>query len=385
MVEDTTLNKRPFRMRWSLNVGSIAGTAIRIHITFLLFLVWLGTIYYRQGGAEAAWQGTLFIVLLFLCVLLHELGHVFAARRYGVTTRDVTLWPFGGIASMERMPDKPSEELIVAVAGPAVNVAIAGVLLLFLWPRLDPDNLARLEDPAVSLAVRVAGANIILVLFNMIPAFPMDGGRVLRAILAMRMGNARATEMAAAIGQGFAVLFGVLGLFYNPMLIIIAVFIFLAASGEATQAQMRAVAQGTLVSDAMITAFESLPTSATVSDAADALIRTTQTEFPIVDGTGRLRGVLTRDAMIKALKERGPEAPVLEVMQGDIPTVPARAKLDTALRSLMQKGYPALGVTDASGKLVGLLTVENLGEMMMVHSARPEGKAEAGPWGNTPR
>jgi len=385
MVEDTTLNKRPFRMRWSLNVGSIAGTAIRIHITFLLFLVWLGTIYYRQGGAEAAWQGTLFIVLLFLCVLLHELGHVFAARRYGVTTRDVTLWPFGGIASMERMPDKPSEELIVAVAGPAVNVAIAGVLLLFLWPRLDPDNLARLEDPAVSLAVRVAGANIILVLFNMIPAFPMDGGRVLRAILAMRMGNARATEMAAAIGQGFAVLFGVLGLFYNPMLIIIAVFIFLAASGEATQAQMRAVAQGTLVSDAMITAFESLPTSATVSDAADALIRTTQTEFPIVDGTGRLRGVLTRDAMIKALKERGPEAPVLEVMQGDIPTVPARAKLDTALRSLMQKGYPALGVTDASGKLVGLLTVENLGEMMMVHSARPEGEAETGPWGNTPR
>jgi len=254
-----------------------------------------------------------------------------------------------------------------------------------LWPHLDPDNLAKLEDPAVSLAVRLAGVNIILVLFNMIPAFPMDGGRVLRALLAMRMGNARATEMAAAIGQGFAVLFGVLGLFYNPMLIIIAVFIFLAASGEATQAQMRTVAQGTLVSDAMITAFESLPTSATVSDAADALIRTTQTEFPIVDGTGRLRGVLTRDAMIKALKQRGAETPVLEVMQRDIPTVLARAKLDTALRALMQSGYPALGVTDASGKLVGLLTVENLGEMMMVHSARPESEAEAGPWGNTPR
>jgi Zn-dependent protease/CBS domain-containing protein len=370
-------------MRWSLNVGSIGGTAIRIHITFVLFLVWLAMVYYRQGGAEAAWQGTIFIVLIFLCVLLHELGHVFAARRYGVQTRDVTLWPFGGISSMERMPEKPSEELIVAVAGPAVNVAIASVLILFLWPHLNADNLAKLEDPAVSLAVKIAGANIILVLFNMIPAFPMDGGRVLRAILAMRMGNARATEMAATIGQGFAVLFGVLGMFYNPMLIIIAVFIFLAASGEATQAQLRAVAQSSLVSDAMITAFESLPTSATVSDAADALIRTTQTEFPVVDGTGRLRGVLTRDAMIKALKERGPHASVLEVMQGDIPTVPVRAKLDSALRSLMQKGYPALGVTGADGKLVGLLTVENLGEMMMVHSARPE--TEAGPWGNTNR
>ncbi len=371
-------------MRWSLNVGSIAGTAIRIHVTFLLFLVWLGMIYYRQGGAEAAWQGTVFIVLIFLCVLLHELGHVFAARRYGVATRDVTLWPFGGIASMERMPDKPSEELIVAVAGPAVNVVIAAVLLVILWPQLDPENLAKLEDPAVSLAVKVAGANIILVVFNMIPAFPMDGGRVLRALLAMRMGNARATQVAATIGQGFAILFAVLGILYNPMLIIIAAFIFLAASGEATQAQLRAVAQGALVSDAMVTAFESLPTSATVSDAADALIRTTQTEFPIVDGAGQLRGVLTRDAMIKALKDRGPDAPVLEVMQDDIPTLPANAKLDTALRSLMQKGYPVLGVTGAGGKLVGLLTVENLGEMMMLHSARPETPASR-PWGNVRR
>jgi Zn-dependent protease/CBS domain-containing protein len=369
-------------MRWSLNLGSLGGTAIRIHVTFLLFLVWLGAIYYRQGGAEAAWQGTIFIVILFLCVLLHELGHVFAARRYGVKTRDVTLWPFGGIASMEQMPEKPGQELIVALAGPAVNGVIAAVLLLWLGSHLDPENLTQIENPAVSLAAKVAGANIILVLFNMIPAFPMDGGRVLRALLAMRMGNARATEVAATIGQGFAVVFGILGAFYNPMLIIIALFIFLAASGEAAQAQLRAVAQGSLVSDAMITKFQSLPTSATVNDAAEALIRTTQTEFPVIDGSGRLRGVLTRDAMIKALRERGPETPVLDVMQTDVPTVPARAKLDTALRSLMQKGRPVVGVTDAQDRLIGLLTVQNLGEMMMVHSARPD--VPAGPWG-TPR
>jgi len=370
-------------MRWSLTVGSIAGTAIRIHITFLLFLVWLGTVYYRQGGVEAAWQGTIFIVLIFICVLLHELGHVFAARRYGVKTRDVTLWPFGGIASMERMPEKPGEELIVALAGPAVNVAIAGVLLLWLGSRFDPANLAKIEDPAISLAVKLAGINIILVLFNMLPAFPMDGGRVLRALLAMRMGNARATELAAAIGQGFAIVFGVLGILYNPMLIIIAAFIFLAASGEATQAQLRAVAEGTLVSDAMITEFQSLPASATVADAADALIRTTQTEFPIVDGAGHLRGVLTRDAMIKALKQRGPDTPVLEVMQADIPTVSARAKLATALRSLMQRGQPVVGVTNGEERLVGLLTVENLGEMMMVHSARSD--MDTGTWRKTRR
>jgi Zn-dependent protease/CBS domain-containing protein len=370
-------------MRWSLHIGSLGGTEIRIHVTFLLFLIWIGAIYYRQGGADAAWQGTIFIVLLFLCVLLHELGHVFAARRYGVQTRDVTLWPFGGIASMERMPEKPSQELIVALAGPAVNVAIAAALLLWLGPRFNAETLTQIDNPAVSMAAKVAGANIILVVFNMIPAFPMDGGRVLRALLAMRMGNARATEVAATIGQGFAVVFGILGIFYNPMLIIIAVFIFLAASGEAAQAQLRAVAQGALVSDAMITEFQSLGTGATVNDAAEALIRTTQTEFPIVDGGGRLRGVLTRDAMVRALKERGPGTPVLEVMQADVPTVAARAKLDTALRMLMHRGRPVVGVTDAQDKLVGLLTVENLGEMMMVQSARPS--VAAGPWGNPRR
>ena len=372
-------------MRWSLVLGSIGGTAIRIHVTFLLFLVWLGAIYYREGGASAAWQGTALIVLIFLCVLLHELGHVFAARRYGIKTRDVTLWPFGGIASMEQMPEKPGHELIVALAGPAVNVVIAAGLLLWLGPRLNPETLTEIENPAVSLAAKLAGANIMLVLFNLIPAFPMDGGRVLRALLAMWMGNARATELAAAIGQGFAVLFAVLGIFYNPMLIIIAVFIFLAASAETAQAQLRAVAQGTLVSDAMITKFQALGTSATVNDAADALIRTTQTEFPIVDGAGRLRGVLTRDAMIKALKERGPDTPVLEVMQADIPTVTARSKLETALRSLMAK-RPVIGVTDAENRLVGLLTLENLGEMMMLQSARPEalrGPLSNGPWGST--
>jgi CBS domain-containing protein len=284
----------------------------------------------------------------------------------------VTLWPFGGIASMERLPDKPSQELVVAIAGPLVNVVIAAALLLWLGTRLNPETLTKIEDPAVSMAAKIAGANIILVLFNMIPAFPMDGGRVLRALLAMRMGNARATELAATIGQGFAIVFGILGIFYNPMLIIIAVFIFLAASSEAAHAQLKAVAQGALVSDAMITAFQALPIDATVSDAVDALIRTTQTEFPIVDGGGRLRGVLTRDAMIKALKERGPDTRVLDVMQTDVPTVPARAKLDTALQLLTEKGSPVIGVTGPEGRLTGLLTVENVGELMMVHTARPE-------------
>ena len=368
-------------MGWAIPIFSIRGTVIRIHITFLLFLVWLWAIFYRQGGAEAAWEGTTFVVLIFLCVLLHELGHVFAARRYGVHTTTVTLWPFGGISNLERMPDRPSEELVVALAGPAVNVVIATVLILYLGATLDLEQLTKIENPKISMAVKIAGANVILVLFNLIPAFPMDGGRVLRALLAIRMGNARATELAASIGQGFAVVFGILGIFYNPMLIIIAVFIFLAASGEAAHAQLRAVARGALVSDAMVTQFQSLGTGATVNDAVDALIHTTQTEFPIVDGGGHLRGVLTRNDMIKALKASGPDTPVLDVMETDIPTVPARSSLERALKAFTEKGKSVVGATDVQGRLVGLVTRENLGEMMMLQSARP---ARRGPWGERP-
>jgi Zn-dependent protease/CBS domain-containing protein len=359
-------------MGWSLTLGRIAGTAIRIHVTFLLLLVWIGFIYYRQGGPGAALEGVVFVALLFFCVLLHELGHVFAAKRYGINTSDVTLWFFGGIASLERISERPIEEFVIAIAGPLVNVAIAAVLILFLGARFDPDDLSRMQDPAVSMVAKLAAANIFLVLFNLIPAFPMDGGRVLRSLLAIRLGHARATQVAAVVGQAFAVAFGVFGIVTgNVTLIVIAVFVFLAASGEASYAQLRAVTRGALVADAMITKFQTLGTQATVNDAVEALIRTTQREFPVVDGSGRLRGVLTRDAMIKALKEAGPDTPVLNVMEADVPTISARASLDAAVRALTEAGKPVVGVTDAQGRIIGMLTAENLGEMMLIQSARP--------------
>ncbi|MFG1204977.1 site-2 protease family protein [Xanthobacter aminoxidans] len=363
-------------MPWSLTIGRLGETAIRIHVTFLLFLVWIWAAYYRSGGSQAAWEGVLFVALLFFCVLLHELGHVFAARRYGVKTPDITLWPFGGIANLERIPEKPSQELVVAIAGPAVNVVIAVVLLAVLsftlaGGDLKAEDLAKIEDPRTSMLVKLAGANIFLVLFNLIPAFPMDGGRVLRALLAMNMGFARATALAASIGQGLAIGLGLLGIFTNPMLMIIGVFVFLAASGEAGQVQLREASRGHIVADAMITHFETLGPQATVDDAAEALIRSTQKEFPVVDGAGHLRGVLTRDAMIRALKDQGPSTPVIDVMQHDIPTVEARSKLDAALKLITSAQVPAVGVLDsAGGRLVGLLTPENVGELMMIHVAR---------------
>ncbi|MGE4373326.1 MAG: site-2 protease family protein [Xanthobacter sp.] len=358
-------------MAWSLTIGRVGGTAIRIHVTFLLFLVWIWAAYYQAGGAHEAWQGVLFVALLFACVMLHELGHAFAARHYGVKTPDITLWPFGGIASLERIPEKPSEELVVALAGPAVNVVIAALLFLWLGATVNVDDLTKIEDPGTSMLVKLAGANVFLVLFNLIPAFPMDGGRVLRALLAMRMGHSQATATAASIGQGFAIALGLLGIFYSPMLIIIAVFVFLAASGEAGQEQLKDASRGLLVSDAMITHFEHLTPQSTVDDAAEALIRSSQKEFPVVDGAGHLRGVLTRDVMIQTLKAQGPQTPVVEVMLKDVPSVPARAPLGVALKQLTVQRAPAMGVVDGQGALVGLLTPENVGELMMLHAARP--------------
>src|SRR6516165_5893002 len=188
-------------MLWSVNIGSIAGTAIKIHITFLMFLVWIFAAGWASGGAEAAMASLIFMVLLFACVLAHEFGHIFTARAFGVATPDVILLPIGGVARLERIPEKPSEEFLIAVAGPLVNVVIALVLMVGMRAHLDAQNLAAVESTSVSLVDRLAEVNLFLALFNLIPAFPMDGGRVLRALLAARFGDARATEIAASIGQ----------------------------------------------------------------------------------------------------------------------------------------------------------------------------------------
>lgn len=363
-------------MSWSIPIGAVKGTVIRIHVTFLLFLVWIGFSHYAQGGTGAAVQGVAFISLLFLCVLLHEFGHVFAARRYGVFTPDITLLPIGGVARLESIPEQPSQELAVALAGPAVNLVIAAALWLVL-DGIPAQEGFQPQDANAGLLSRLATANLFLVVFNLVPAFPMDGGRVLRALLAYRMGYVRATNIAATVGQGVAFLFGLAGLFGNPMLLFIALFVYLGASSEAQAVQQRQTTRGMGAADAMVTQFESLSPLSRVEDAVQCLLRTSQRDFPVVDGAGRLRGVLTRENMIQALRERGPDAPVLEAMRPDIPTIAAGASLEAALQLLQTSGAPAVGVTEAGGRLVGLVTPENVGELMMVLAARPERPANA--------
>lgn len=358
-------------MGWSIRVARIAGTEVKIHVTFLLLLAWIWFTHYRVGGTEAAWQGVLFIVLLFACVLLHEFGHAFAARRYGISTPDITLLPIGGVARLQRMPDKPIQELVVALAGPAVNVVIAVVLFAILGRAADPDEVAHLEDPRADMLARLAGVNVMLVVFNLIPAFPMDGGRVLRALLAMRLSYGRATQVAASIGQGIAFLFGFVGLLYNPLLIFIAIFIYLGAAAEAGQAQMKEITTGMPVSEAMITHYLTLPPEARIEQAVEGLLRTTQHEFPVVDAAGRLTGILTRDDIIRALRETGPGAIVTEVMHRGVPVVHHRASFDEAFRRMQECQCPGLGVVDSRGELIGLVTPEAVGEMMMIRSALP--------------
>ncbi|HEX4174105.1 MAG TPA: site-2 protease family protein [Acetobacteraceae bacterium] len=365
-------------MTWSIPIGSVAGTAIRIHVTFLLLLLWITITYYIQGGTQAAIQGVTFVVLVFVCIVLHEFGHVLAAKRYGVQTPDITLLPIGGVARLSRIPEHPGQELVIALAGPAVNVIIAAFLYFVLGtlPTLAGTDL---QSPGSDMLERLASVNVFLVLFNLIPAFPMDGGRVLRALLAYRMSYIRATQLAASIGQGVAFLFGLLGLFGNPLLLFIALFVYLAAAAEAHSVQMRQVSRGILAADAAITRFEALSPASRLADAVQALIRTTQHEFPVVDGAGRLRGVLTRDAMIKALAEYGPNVPVTEVMTRDVPVVQSRQSLEDAIQLLQDNGAPVAAVVDPTGRLVGLITPENIGEVIMVQSARPQHPAAATP------
>src|SRR5881275_962478 len=258
-------------MSWSLPIFRIAGIQLRIHITFLLLIAWLAFGYYAQGGSAVAASRVIFVLLLFLCVVLHEFGHAFAAKAFGINTPDITLLPIGGVARLERMPEEPVQELIIAVAGPLVNVVIA--LGLFVaggfQALLNPSNVE-----AGGLIAQLMTINIMLVLFNLLPAFPMDGGRVLRALLASRMTYARATQVAATVGQAFAFFFGVIGLFgvpglfgANPFLIFIAFFVYIGASQEAALAQMRDVSRRFPVSSAMVREFRSLPEGATLQEA----------------------------------------------------------------------------------------------------------------------
>lgn len=364
-------------MKWSWRLGSFAGIKVQVHWTFLILIAWIVFVHASQGaGVGETLRGVVLILAVFACVVLHEFGHALTGKRFGVNTRDITLLPIGGVARLEKMPDEPKEELAVAAAGPAVNVVIAAGIWALLLPVGGVRSIEQLSVVGGHLPSQLFWLNIILIGFNLLPAFPMDGGRILRALLAIRIDYIRATRIAAAIGQGMAVLFGFIGLLGNPFLVFIAIFVYLGAQAEAQQTELRVALEDVPVEDAMMTRFLTLAPSDTVGDAVDELLAGAQVDFPVSEN-GRLIGLLLRKDLVEAVKDRGRDAPVQDVMQTDLVTVDREGELRDALQRMQTAGGATLPVLDGEGRLVGLLTQANLGEFLMVRAGMP-GRGAAG-------
>jgi stage IV sporulation protein FB len=359
--EQTRKPVRPHPHPWSLQIATVAGIPIRLHFTFFLGLIYFGLL----GGHGFNWSHVALVVALFICVVLHELGHSLVALRYKIPVADITLYPIGGVASIEKRP-APVQEFWIALAGPAVNVVIAAALWFVLGK---PDTIAALN---VSFARHFSIAwiwamNIWLVIFNAIPAFPMDGGRVLRAILAMNIPAERATSIAAGLGQLIAIVFGILSLYIGSVvLMFIAFFIYVGASQEATAYHQAAMIEGIRASQAMMTDVRTLSVGDTLKDAADVLLATSQHDFPVVHGDV-VQGILTRNGLLRGLAEEGPTAYVAGVMDRDFASVAPDDELAEALSQMEEDQAPVLVLDPKDeGKLLGLISGENVAEFFAV-------------------
>ena len=355
-------------MKWSIKIGRFAGIDVFMHFTFILLVGWVALMHWQHGqSVSAALIGVMFILAIFLCVVLHEFGHALMARRYGIQTRDILLLPIGGVARLEKMPTRPVQELWVALAGPAVNGVIAAALFVWLKVTASWEPMQSLTVTTGPFLERLLAVNLFMIAFNMIPAFPMDGGRVLRALLAIRQAYGRATRIAAAIGKGMALLFGLIGLFYNPWLLFIAVFVWMGATQEAAMAEMKSAFAGIPIRQAMVSDFKTLSADDRLSRAVQLTLAGSQKDFPVLSD-GILEGMLRQTDLMKALTDQGPQVSVASVAQKDVATVDAAEMVDAVIDKLNECDCHTLPVI-RDGELVGLVTTENLAEFMRIQAA----------------
>ena len=321
-------------MKWSTKIGSFAGINVYVHTTFLALIAWVAFAHWQTAhSVSAAVGGVAFVLALFACVVLHEFGHALTAKRFGIRTREITLLPIGGLARLERMPDDPKQELWVAAVGPAVNVIIAVALLVVMQVTGTFAPLSTLSVTSGSFLERLLIVNVFLAAFNMLPAFPMDGGRVLRALLAIRMDYTRATQLAANIGQGMALVFGLIGLFVNPFLLFIALFVWIGAGQEAAMTQMKSALGGIPLARATITDFRTLAPDDSLGRAVELLLSGAQQDFPVVDA-GTVVGILTRRDLLTALARQEQQVPIARVMRRDFLVADASDMLDITFQRL---------------------------------------------------
>jgi Zn-dependent protease len=356
-------------MKYSLYLGQISGIRIAVHWTFLILIAWIVISDMKTGSdaIEIMWSVG-FILAIFGCVILHELGHALAAKRYKINTREITILPIGGVAQLESMPEKPKEELVVALAGPLVNVIIAGVLFPFVRLTSDIDDMDTLRIiSAENFLPSLMSINLWLALFNLIPAFPMDGGRVLRALLGFKFTHAKATKIAASIGQVLAIVFVFIGFVSNPFLIFIGLFIFLGAQSEATYSQSKFLLKGFTVKDVLMHEVPVISHSATVKEAASKLLDSQNKDFLVVKDE-RPVGTLSRGQIINALSEQGETVSVDRIMDHDLFFLDPAMELEKAW-TLMQQKKKSIVPVMSGGQLVGIVDQENIAEFILIQTA----------------
>lgn len=362
-------------MRGSFKIFTWLGVPVFLHWTFGLIFFFI--LWHANGSGlntvETVWLTGLFMVL-FLCVLLHEYGHALAARRYGVKTRDIVLMPIGGVARLEKMPEKPIQEFVVAIAGPAVNVLIAvllfaGVGLLAegdLWEMLafavQSDigeeiftDSGDIISPALHFTLKLAFINILLVVFNMIPAFPMDGGRVFRSLLSMWIGRPRATKIASWLGQAIALLLVISGIWRGDLILsLLGIFVILAARSENDSVQTEALLSRFKASDAMRPGFTRLRSNDWMLSAIETMRRGLERHFLVFDLNDQLVGMLEHTDIVRAMRKPDVTAEIGQYAH--------RAELVHLNESLMkvsylirQRGCGIVGVADETGHLLGVI------------------------------
>lgn len=354
-------------MRWSYSAGKIFGINFKIHITFLILLLFIFFVGLHQEGLEKAVVAVLFILAVFASVLIHEIGHSLISRRFGKEAKSITLLPIGGVATIEEMPEKPIQEIGVAIIGPFINLAIAGILFLFMghWSGISIPHLY--PDSAQDFFAGLIGINIILAVFNLIPAFPMDGGRVLRGFLAMWLDYPRATSVAVYIGQGIALLFIFFGIFFNWWLAIIGVFLYIGAGSENQEVMLRTMLRRVIVADAMSTDMRSVRPDDSLAKALELAYHGFQDDFPVIDNRG-IQGILTREKLLQSIHDIGTDVSISEIMEKDFDIVSPRMKLDDIYQRFRSSDKSAAAVME-NNRLVGMISMNGISRYLMIRSA----------------
>lgn len=356
-------------MKNSLYIAKVFGIKIFIHWTFFILIIWIAAMSMREGNnITQTIYSVAFVLAIFFCVVLHELGHALTAKRFNYITKDIILLPIGGMARMDELPENPKQELLIAVAGPIVNIVIALLLSPFInWSQINEASLDKFALSGSNFLFSLFAVNISLAVFNLIPAFPMDGGRIFRAILSMWTGRVKATAIASRTGQFIAFIFFFLGILYNPFLALIGVFIFITAKAENEDVKSKYYLHNFKVKDAMSHHYYKLDKKSTIKDAAKLLIDVEPNDFLVTDNE-KIVGTLNSDEIIKALVKKGENSKVEEAMNTKVKFISKDIDLDKVLKEFSQSNETIMPVMD-NNTLIGTVNMKNILKLIMVNSA----------------